>query len=359
MGAVLHARRPVIGGRRWDPGERCCSCWASRSWQGAAARRGPNGRRDRARGPVRQRGPVGRDAAAGRGGQPASPAETSRGVPGPAGRRRGHRETNPGRAPRRGHPSGRRRRIGRGGRPERRHRSTRHPAHRERAGGPARERHGAGNILRRRSSSGSRWGSRVGSAASGSTPPGSGRLVVAILDTDPAAATLARCLEPGQDVAYVAATRSLADTNALNARISADMGELRSGGVQIQEHRDRRARLDHGGGRRRDRPHSRDPRRAGRPVRRHRPCVPRTLAMTTSSPWPRPSVRSWFRVTCTSRRWRAACRFGPPRSTSRSWVGDSRGSGLSGQALSPRPTGEPLAPLQSRSGASSCIAPPL
>ena len=65
-------------------------------------------------------------------------------------------------------------------------------------------------------------------------PPGSGRLVVAILDGDPAAAKLARCLDAGLDVAYVAATRSLADTNALNARISADMGELRAGGVQIQ-----------------------------------------------------------------------------------------------------------------------------
>jgi hypothetical protein len=65
-------------------------------------------------------------------------------------------------------------------------------------------------------------------------PPGSGRLVVAILDGDPAAATLARCLEPGSDVAYVAATTSLEDLNALNARISSDMGELRSGGVQIQ-----------------------------------------------------------------------------------------------------------------------------
>ena len=65
-------------------------------------------------------------------------------------------------------------------------------------------------------------------------PPGSGRLVVAILDSDPAAVTLARCLDAGVDVAFVAATRSLADINALNARISADMGELRSGGVLIQ-----------------------------------------------------------------------------------------------------------------------------
>ena len=65
-------------------------------------------------------------------------------------------------------------------------------------------------------------------------PPGSGRLIVAILGGDRAAATLARCLEPGPDVAYVAATRSLADLNALNARISADMDGLRAGGVQIQ-----------------------------------------------------------------------------------------------------------------------------
>ena len=65
-------------------------------------------------------------------------------------------------------------------------------------------------------------------------PPGSGRLVVAILDGDPAAATVARCLDAGLEVAYVAATRSLADLNALNARISADMGELRSGGMLIQ-----------------------------------------------------------------------------------------------------------------------------
>lgn len=65
-------------------------------------------------------------------------------------------------------------------------------------------------------------------------PPGSGRLVVAILDSDPVAATLARCLDVGADVAYVAATRSLTDLNALNARISADMAELRSGGVLIQ-----------------------------------------------------------------------------------------------------------------------------
>ena len=65
-------------------------------------------------------------------------------------------------------------------------------------------------------------------------PPGSGRLVVAILDGDPAAATLARCLDGGADVAYVAATRSLADTDALNARISADMGGLRASGVRIQ-----------------------------------------------------------------------------------------------------------------------------
>jgi hypothetical protein len=65
-------------------------------------------------------------------------------------------------------------------------------------------------------------------------PPGSGRLVVAIPDSDPAAATLARCLDAGADVPHVAATRSLADLNALNARISADMGSLRSGGVLIQ-----------------------------------------------------------------------------------------------------------------------------
>jgi hypothetical protein len=65
-------------------------------------------------------------------------------------------------------------------------------------------------------------------------PPGSGRLVVAILDIDPEAATLARCLDAGADVAFVAATRSLADISALNARIAAYMGELRSGGVLIQ-----------------------------------------------------------------------------------------------------------------------------
>lgn len=65
-------------------------------------------------------------------------------------------------------------------------------------------------------------------------PPGSSRYVVAILNSDRAALTLARCLDGEVDVRYVAATRSVADHNALVARISADMDELRSNGVLIQ-----------------------------------------------------------------------------------------------------------------------------
>jgi hypothetical protein len=64
-------------------------------------------------------------------------------------------------------------------------------------------------------------------------PPGSGRYVVGILSSDPTALALARCLDAGIDVRYVTAARSVADDNALVARISADMGALQSSGVHI------------------------------------------------------------------------------------------------------------------------------
>jgi hypothetical protein len=64
-------------------------------------------------------------------------------------------------------------------------------------------------------------------------PPGSARYVVGILNTDPTALALARCLDAGIDVRYVTAARSVADDNALVARISADMGVLQSSGVHI------------------------------------------------------------------------------------------------------------------------------
>jgi hypothetical protein len=64
-------------------------------------------------------------------------------------------------------------------------------------------------------------------------PPGSARYVVGILNSDPTALALARCLDAGIDVRYVTATRSVADDNALVARISADMGPLQSSGVHI------------------------------------------------------------------------------------------------------------------------------
>ena len=65
-------------------------------------------------------------------------------------------------------------------------------------------------------------------------PPGSGRYVVAILDRDPSALAVARCLDVGLDVRYVAAAWSVADDNALQARIGADFGTLRSNGIQVQ-----------------------------------------------------------------------------------------------------------------------------
>jgi hypothetical protein len=58
--------------------------------------------------------------------------------------------------------------------------------------------------------------------------------VVAILNSDHGALALARCLDDGVDVRYVAATRSVADELALDARIGADMSELRSSGIAIQ-----------------------------------------------------------------------------------------------------------------------------
>ncbi len=64
-------------------------------------------------------------------------------------------------------------------------------------------------------------------------PPGSGRYVVGILDTDPTALALARCFDAGLDVRYVAARASLADENALLARILADFEELSSSGIKI------------------------------------------------------------------------------------------------------------------------------
>ena len=64
-------------------------------------------------------------------------------------------------------------------------------------------------------------------------PPGSGRFVVGILDTDPSALALARCLDTGLDVRYVAARSSLADDNALQARISADLSQLKSSGIKV------------------------------------------------------------------------------------------------------------------------------
>jgi hypothetical protein len=64
-------------------------------------------------------------------------------------------------------------------------------------------------------------------------PPGSARYVVGILNSDPTALALARCLDAGIDVRYVTAARSVADDNALVARISADMGVLQSSGVHI------------------------------------------------------------------------------------------------------------------------------
>lgn len=64
-------------------------------------------------------------------------------------------------------------------------------------------------------------------------PPGSARYVVGILNSDPTALALARCLDAGIDVRYVTAARSVADDNALVARISADMGALQSSGVHI------------------------------------------------------------------------------------------------------------------------------
>lgn len=65
-------------------------------------------------------------------------------------------------------------------------------------------------------------------------PPGSDRYVVAILDKDPSALALARCLDTGLDVRYVAAKWSVAEDNALQARIGADFGELRSLGIEVQ-----------------------------------------------------------------------------------------------------------------------------
>lgn len=65
-------------------------------------------------------------------------------------------------------------------------------------------------------------------------PPASGHLRVAILASDPNAATLARCLDAGLTVGYVAAATSLADLNRRNERIAADMGSLKAAGIQIQ-----------------------------------------------------------------------------------------------------------------------------
>lgn len=64
-------------------------------------------------------------------------------------------------------------------------------------------------------------------------PPGSGRYVVGILDRDATALALARCLDAGLDVRYVAAGSSVADDNALQARIGTDFDELRSSGIRI------------------------------------------------------------------------------------------------------------------------------
>lgn len=64
-------------------------------------------------------------------------------------------------------------------------------------------------------------------------PPGGARYVVGILNSDPTALALARCLDAGIDVRYVTAARSVADETALVARISADMGALQSSGVHI------------------------------------------------------------------------------------------------------------------------------
>jgi hypothetical protein len=65
-------------------------------------------------------------------------------------------------------------------------------------------------------------------------PPGSSGQVVAILNSDPGALALARCLDDGVGVRYVAATQSVADELALVARIGADGTELRSSGIAIQ-----------------------------------------------------------------------------------------------------------------------------
>jgi len=64
-------------------------------------------------------------------------------------------------------------------------------------------------------------------------PPGGARYVVGILNSDPTALALARCLDAGIDVRYVTAARSVADDNALVVHISADMGALQSSGVHI------------------------------------------------------------------------------------------------------------------------------
>ena len=64
-------------------------------------------------------------------------------------------------------------------------------------------------------------------------PPGSDRYVVSIVGSDPATLTLARCLDTGVDVRFVAAGHSMTDLEALRDRITTDAESLRSGGVMI------------------------------------------------------------------------------------------------------------------------------
>ncbi len=250
-----------VGGRRWDPGERCCSCLASRSWQGA--------RRSRAQRPPRPAAAPSASAAPSAG--TLQPGEAVR-PPRQAGRRRragtcwsptwaprnksGPSSTS--RASQRPTPPYRPRRPTRAPTP-----STRHPAHRERAGGPARERHGArsfdadpllgpgggaGSVRRRLDRPAGeqaprrrhpstptprlrRWPGASSLGKTWPTWPRRGR------SRTPTRST--RGSPPTSESCGRAACRSRAQGSACAARPWC--------------------------GRRRDRPHSRDPRRAGRP----------------------------------------------------------------------------------------------
>jgi len=188
----------MIWGQRWIRENGACAPWrgAPHRMRRPAAFIGRSSLNPR---PRRRCDPVGPDCCSREGGQPASQTGR-RGMPKPAGGRRRRRETGPGRSPHRGYPGDRRRRDDPRRADPAADISTLASRSRRASSRPC-ARAASRSTAPLRSSPGSRWETRaIRRRLDG--PPESDIWSVAILDSDPAATTLARCLDDGVTVAY-------------------------------------------------------------------------------------------------------------------------------------------------------------